>query len=48
MVSILTKNNRNIELKWNHITRPEVMGRTERAPREDWDLPCDMHTFVDL
>lgn len=47
MVSILAKDNRN-ELKWNHIIRSEVMGRTERGPTEDWNLPCDMHTFVDL
>lgn len=25
-------NNKDIELKWNHITRPEVKRRAERAP----------------
>lgn len=26
------RNNRNVELKWNHITSPDVMRRAERAP----------------
>lgn len=35
MVSVLVirpSDRSKIELKWNHITRPEVMRRAERAP----------------
>lgn len=32
MLVIKPIDNRNIELKWNHITKPVVKRRAERAP----------------